>query len=64
MRPNSFGARQGDAEDGAFTELAFDGDAAVHPFENVLNNGEAEAGATDGARAGFIDAIETLEDPR
>lgn len=57
-----FGARQGNAEDSAFAEFAFDVDAAVHAFENVLNDGKAEAGAADGARAGFINTIEALED--
>ena len=43
-------------------EFAFGADEATVRQHNVFGDGEAEAGASGLARAGFIDAIEALEE--
>ena len=55
-------SRKLDAERGALVGLAFDADVAAEGLGEVLDDGEAEAGAAELAGAGFIDAVEPLED--
>lgn len=45
-------------------EFAFGADGSAVGEHDVLGNGEAEAGASGFAGAGFIDAIETFEEAR
>ena len=43
---------------------AFDRDVAVVGLDDVLDDGQAQAGAAQLAAAGPVDAVESLEDPR
>jgi hypothetical protein len=47
-------------EDGALAEFAVDVDRAAVVADDVFDNGEAEAGSPQLARAGRIDAVEPL----
>ena len=51
-----------EAEAGAFAEFAFDIDGAVVELGDVFDDAEAEAGAADGAAAGFVDPVEAFEE--
>ena len=42
-------------------DCVFDADGAVHGFDEVFDDREAEAGATDVAGAAGVDAVEALE---
>ena len=53
-----------DGEDAAFARRAFDIDAALMGLDDVLDDGQAEAGAAELAAAGAIDAVEALEEAR
>src|SRR5712692_6904166 len=54
-------ARQGDAKDAAFPKLGVQFDAPGLAFHRPSRNGEAQAGAAVSVRAGFVDAVEALE---
>src|SRR6266849_5409492 len=54
----------GEMELGAAADFAFDPDAAAVHFDDVLGDGEAEAGAAEFAGARGVDAVEALEDAR
>ena len=54
--------RQREVELCAVAEFAFGPDAAAVGLHDVLDDGEAEASPAGFARAGFVDAIEALED--
>src|SRR6266849_5715374 len=54
----------GEVELRAAADFAFDPDAAAMHFDDVLGDGEAEAGAAELAGARGVDAIEALEDAR
>src|SRR5712691_1687414 len=54
----------GEMELGAAADFAFDPDAAAVHFDDVLGDGEAQAGAAELAGARSVDAIEALEDAR
>ena len=56
------GERQREVEAGAVAKLAFSPDASAVSLHNVLDDGEAEAGAAGLARARLVDAIKALED--
>ena len=56
--------RKVDAEGAAPAEAAVDGDAAAVGLGDVLDDGEAEAGAAELAAARLVDAVEALEEPR
>ena len=45
-------------------QVAFGADAAAVGDHDVLGDGQAQAGASGFAGAGFVDAIETLEEAR
>src|SRR5579885_1739385 len=53
-----------DGEDRALAELAVDVERATMVVDDVLDDGEAEAGAAQFARAPGIDAVEALGEPR
>src|SRR5271157_6266875 len=53
---------QGEVEDGAFAEFAFGPDASAVGQDDVLDDGQAEAGAAGLAGTGFVDAVEALKD--
>ena len=53
---------QGEVEGLAGAEFAFGPDAAAVGQDDVLDDGQAEAGAARLAGARFVDAIEALED--
>jgi hypothetical protein len=66
-RPNRKGdlsERQLDAERRPFAHAAFDVHLAAVRLDDVLDDGEAEAGAAFVPRAAFVDAVEALEDAR
>src|SRR3954447_2038939 len=52
---------QYDGEAGSFTQLALYRNTSVHVFNGVLDDGEPQSGAADGAGPGFVYAIESLE---
>src|SRR5260370_36281916 len=54
----------GEVELRAAADFAFDPDAAAMHFDDVLGDGEAQAGAAELAGARGVDAIEALEDAR
>src|SRR6266849_4249419 len=54
----------GEVELRAAADFAFDPDAAAMHFDDVLGDGEAQAGAAELAGARSVDAIEALEDAR
>src|SRR6185437_7483900 len=56
--------RQVDGEDRALAQLALDVECAAVVAHDVLDDGEAEPGAAQLARAGGIDAVEALGEPR
>src|SRR5690349_8881964 len=56
--------RQVDGEDGALAELAVDIERAPVVAHDMLDDGEAEPGAAELARAGGIDTVEALGEPR
>ena len=53
--------RQLDPERAAAARRAFDADFAAEGLGEVLHDREAEAGAAELARAGFVDAVEAFE---
>ena len=55
---------EGQGEGGAFLELACYFDGAVEEFDEEFDKGEADAVAAGFAGAGFIDAVEAVEDAR
>src|SRR5690606_18685312 len=52
--------RQGDGEDAALAWLAFDGQPSAVTIDDVLHDGEAQAGSAHFTRAGAVDPIEAL----
>ena len=58
------GGGEGEQEGAAVVEFAFGADGAAVGEHDVFGDGEAEAGATGFAGAGFIDAIEAFEKAR
>src|SRR5260370_1640221 len=54
----------GEVELRAAADFAFDPDAAAMHFDDVLGDGQAEAGAAEFAGARDVDAVEALEDTR
>src|SRR5262249_17258230 len=56
----TLGCRQPRRHGGALAYLAFDGERAAVGFDDAAADGEAEAGASRGAVAGGIDAVEAL----
>src|SRR5580658_3512575 len=58
------GGWQLDGEFRAFTQTAVYFDGSAHLFDGVLDDGKAQAGAAQGARSRFVDAVEALEDAR
>ena len=61
---DSSGGGKLDGEFGTFAQPAMDLDRSAHLLDGVLDDGQAEAGAAQGARARLIDAIKALEDAR
>src|SRR5262245_6622673 len=57
-------AGQGHDESAALANLALDADFAAVGQHQMLDDGEAQAGAAEVARAGVVDAIEALEQAR
>src|SRR5690242_11906163 len=55
---------QVDGEDGALALLALDVERTAMVADDMLDDGEAEPGAAQLARAGGIDAVEALGQPR
>ena len=55
---------EGQGEGGAFAELACYRDGAVEEFDEEFDEGEADAVAAGFAGAGFVDAVEAVEDAR
>src|SRR5580658_2853497 len=53
-----------DSEFRAFAQAAVYFDGSAHLFDGVLDDGQAQAGAAQGARSRFVDTIEALEDAR
>ena len=53
---------EGEGKFGAVAYLAFDPESAAVGFDDVLGDGEAEAGAAGFAGAGGVHAIEAFED--
>lgn len=51
-----------DGEGGTLAGGAFGEDVGVERLDEVFDDGEAEAGAAEGAVASGVDAVETLED--
>src|SRR5438876_7928627 len=67
LRARRFGQiddRQMNREDGAFSERAVDLEQAPMMIDDMLHDGEAEAGAAKLARAGGVDPVEALREPR
>lgn len=56
--------RQANHEPAAFGLIGFDPDFSAVSFNDMLHNGQAEAGSAQLAGSGFIDAIKTFEDAR
>ena len=54
--------RQGKAKSRPIVQLAIDFDRAAESIQQMLDDGQAEAGAADGPVPGFVGAIETVED--
>src|SRR5215207_7878533 len=61
-QPSAGGKR--DHERRAFADVAVDGDLAVHRFDEMLHDREAEPGAAVLPRASRIDPIEAFEEAR
>src|SRR5712691_7100670 len=57
-----FGSGQGDAHRGAPLDLALDVELATVRGDEMLDDGQAEAGAAQLARTGLVHAIEALGD--
>src|SRR5258708_9571253 len=57
------GREKGDGKDRPDAELAGDVETAAVAVDDMLDDGEAESGAAQGARARRVDAIETLGQP-
>ena len=55
---------EADGEARALARLALDVDGAAHQLDQVLHDGEAQAGAAELAGAAGVDAVEALEDAR
>ena len=55
---------QGEKKRGTVSEFAFGADRPAVGEDDMFRDGEAEAGASGLAGAGFIHAIETLEEAR
>jgi hypothetical protein len=66
MRPSfhELGGGEGEEEDGAVGQFAFGADGAAVGEHDVFGDGEAEAGASGFAGAGFVDAVEAFEEAR
>ena len=58
------GGGKGEGEGASVAEFAVGTDGATVGAHDVLGDGEAEAGAAGFARAGFVDAVEALEEAR
>src|ERR1700723_101159 len=48
----------------SISRFALYGDRSLVQLDDPLRDGQTQAGATERAAAGFIDAVEALEDPR
>src|SRR5438128_1197853 len=58
------GGGEGEQEGGAVVEFALGADGASVGQHDVLGDGEAQAGASGFAGAGFVDAVEAFEEAR
>jgi len=54
---------QGEEDSGPFSELAFDPKCPAMRLDEMLDNGQAQAGPTQLPEAGLIHPIEALGDP-
>src|SRR5262249_42529330 len=63
-QPRFAGARQADREGGAVSERAVDREPALVARQDMLDDGEAEAGSALGAALRHIDAVEPFGQPR